>query len=112
MYNFEMKDDDEDEDEIIEKRRRQRSAILQKYQSQDNSYSNSPVISAVSSPNSELTDLTKEEENNTKDSSEEQPLSPKEDLKVDESDMFAEDYKVFLNRNIKCWCTADIESEV
>ena len=97
MYNFELKEDDENEDEIIEKRRRERLAILQKYKTQENSYSNSPVVSAVSSPNgynSELTDVTKDEDNVAKDSSEERPPSPKNEEKIEESDMFADDYKV------------------
>ena len=103
MYNFELnEEEDENEDEIIEKRRQQRFAILQKYKQRD--YSDSPAISAVSSPTeSELSardtdvtarkDVAKKQTPKTEQAPKIEQASKVEE-KVEESDMFADDYKV------------------
>ena len=105
MYNFEWNEEDEDEDEIIEKRRQQRLAILQKYKHRE--CSDSPAISAVSSPTeSELSardaqvafrenvaeKLPPKIEHSTKTEH-----GAKVEEKVEESDMFADDYKVITS---------------
>ena len=96
MYNFELKEDDENEDEIIEKRRQQRLAILQKYKHRE--YSDSPAVSAVSSPTESELSARNVEVTVKKDTAEKRAQkeeeAPKVEEKVEESDMFADDYKV------------------
>ena len=101
MYNFELKEEDENEDEIIEKRRQQRLAILQKYKHRE--CSDSPAISAVSSPTgSELSARDAEvsvrktvaEKLDSKiDHTPKVEHATKVEGNVEESDMFADDYK-------------------
>ena len=97
MYNFELKED-ENEDEIIEKQRQQRLAILQKYQQRDNS--DSPAISAVSSPTgSELSARDSEVIVRKDVPAKHTPKieqAPEVEEKVEQSDMFADDYKVMI----------------
>ena len=94
MYNFELKEEDENEDEIIEKRRQQRLAILQKYKHRE--YSDSPAISVVSSPSESELSARDSEVNVKKDMKQITKVEPTANVeeKVEQSDMFADDYKV------------------
>lgn len=96
MYNFELKEDDENEDEIIEKRRQQRLAILQKYKHRD--YSDSPVVSAVSSPTA--SELSARDEVIPVNNDVVEKQAPKVEEKVEESDMFADEYKVTISESL------------